>query len=87
MTALGAKIVSLPAPYQAAAGVLGESYTVVLPIVGAKEVEVPVEAIVHDAISAARDDLKQRTIDNWPVLAGIGLAAAAVVLLIKARRS
>lgn len=86
MTELGGKIVSMRAPYQAAAG-LGETYTVVLPVVGARDVEVPVKAIVHDAISAARDDLKERLKQSWPLLAGVGMIGVAGVLLIKARRA
>lgn len=62
---------------------LGESYAIVLPIVGQTSVQLPTAQLARDFTGYALDDLKARAKQNVPMLLGIGLGVAALVILLK----
>jgi hypothetical protein len=68
----------------AAAG-LGKTYPITLPVVGPTTVDIPVDAIVHDAVGALGRDLWQRFASNWYWFAGAALLAGTWVAVRRKR--
>lgn len=65
---------------------LGESYAIALPLLGQQTMQLPMKQMAHDATGYVLADLRARARANWPIVLGIGLAAAAVVVWVKVKR-